>query len=248
MSRQLTRVANLTLRTPAGSLPYTLAHRPRVTRRMHLDLDEDGKLCVIVPRRWTRRQVDQLLRENAEWVQRFLQRARQRHLKPLRYADGGRHLFLGDKITLALRRGDGTQTRVNLHDGVLRIETPDHDEEAVREVLRGWYREQAWTRFHRRMQAYADRSEWLQGRRITLHLRRMTSTWGTCRPGGVIRLNTHLVKAPPATLDYVVAHELCHLRHMHHGPTFWALVDELYPRWREQVDHLDQNGHRYTQE
>ena len=248
MTQELTQVARLTLKTPNGSLRYTLGHRPRVTRCMHLDLDEDGNLCVIVPRRWSRQQVDRLLQDNPNWVQRFLQRARQRHLKPLRYVDGGRHLFGGEKYPLAVRLGDGVNTRVRLHGGVLRVETPQRDEESVREALRAWYRQQAEARFYRRMEIYAERASWLDGRRITLHLRRMTSTWGTCRRGGVIRLNTHLIKAPLATLDYVIAHELCHMRHMHHGPSFWAQVNELYPRWREQVAHLDQFGHRYTQE
>lgn len=248
MPYPLTRVAKLTLRTPAGALRYTLGYRPRVTRRMHLDLDEDGNLCVIVPRRWSQQQVDSLLKDNTDWVHRFLQRARQRHLKPLRYIDGARHLFAGDKYPLAVRRGDGFNTRVRLHRGVLRVETPERDEDSVRDALRAWYREQAESRFLRRTEVIADRAPWLEGRRVTLHLRRMTSTWGTCRYGGIIRINTHLIKAPAATLDYVIAHELCHLRHMHHGPSFWALLEGLYPRWREQVMHLDQYGNRYTQE
>jgi predicted metal-dependent hydrolase len=248
MSRPITQVARLTLKTPAGSLRYTLGHRPRVTRRMHLDLDDDGNLCVIVPRRWSRQQVDRLLQDNTDWVQSFLHKARQRHLKPLRYAEGGRHLFAGEKYPLAVRLGDGVNTRVRLVQGVLRVETPERSEEGVKAALRDWYRAQAEARFYRRMEVYAARAPWLDGRTIRLHLRRMTSTWGTCRRGGVIRLNTHLIKAPPATLDYVIAHELCHLRHMHHGPSFWEQVQELYPRWREQVAQLDQFGNRYTQE
>lgn len=248
MPQPITQVARLTLRTPEGTLRYTLGHRPRVTRRMHLDLDEEGNLCVIVPRRWSRRQVDQLLRDNTQWVQRFLQKARQRQLRPLRYAEGGRHLFAGEKYPLAIRRANGGPARVRLRDGVLRMYVDERDEVSVRDALRAWYRKQAEQRFAKRLEHFVERVDWLEGRRIRLHLRRMTSTWGTCRRGGVIRLNTHLIKAPPATLDYVLVHELCHLRFMHHGPTFWAQVEEMFPRWRQQVEHLDQHGHRYTQE
>ena len=76
----------------------------------------------------------------------------------------------------------------------------------------------------------------------------MKRTWGTCSREGVIRLNTHLVKAPPEALDYVIAHEVCHLREMNHGRAFYELQDGLYPDWKTQRQHLRDHGHQYTQE
>jgi predicted metal-dependent hydrolase len=80
----------------------------------------------------------------------------------------------------------------------------------------------------------------------------MRRTWGTCRllgdGRGVIRLNTHLVKAPPRCLDFVIGHELCHLQEMNHGPDFYRLQEAICPDWRDLRDELRERGHHYTQE
>jgi len=56
--------------------------------------------------------------------------------------------------------------------------------------------------------------------------------WGSCSAQGGIRLNWRLIHLPPAIVDYVVVHELAHLRHMNHGPRFWALVESVCPEYR----------------
>jgi len=66
--------------------------------------------------------------------------------------------------------------------------------------------------------------------------------WGSCTSQGIIRLNWRLVQAPPAVLDYVIAHELAHLRHMNHSPAFWAEVGRLYPGWQPARQWLKTHG------
>jgi predicted metal-dependent hydrolase len=78
-----------------------------------------------------------------------------------------------------------------------------------------------------------------------MRLRLMKKTWGSCSAKGVITLNPHLVKAPPQCIDYVIAHEICHLKEHNHGKGFYALQDQLYPDWREAKAHLRDKGHIY---
>jgi len=66
--------------------------------------------------------------------------------------------------------------------------------------------------------------------------------WGSCSSQGVVRLNWRLVQAPPAILDYVIAHELAHLLHMNHSKAFWAEVERLYPGWQGARQWLKQHG------
>jgi predicted metal-dependent hydrolase len=66
--------------------------------------------------------------------------------------------------------------------------------------------------------------------------------WGSCSPGGTLSFNWRLVLAPAGVLDYVVVHELCHLRVPNHSRGFWALVEERRPHWREQRDWLREHG------
>ncbi len=77
-------------------------------------------------------------------------------------------------------------------------------------------------------------------RRIRIGAQR--TLWGSCSPGGTLSFNWRLVLAPAEVLDYVVVHELCHLRVPNHSRRFWGLVEERRPHWREQRDWLREHG------
>lgn len=236
------------LDTPTGRIAYTLAHRPRVTRRLHLELDADGGLVVVTPRDWPEGHTRRLLNANAARVERFLVRARERRLPPLDWTDGGRHLYRGEALTLRLTPRRQRGARLERDGDLLRVALSDPSPDAVRGAVTRWYAAQAQRRFRQRLTALQRRTAWARDRELTLRLRRMRRTWGTCSSRGVVRLNTHLVKAPDLILDYVIAHELCHLREMNHGPRFYALQERLWPEWRQHRRHLREHGARYVQE
>jgi predicted metal-dependent hydrolase len=73
----------------------------------------------------------------------------------------------------------------------------------------------------------------------------MKRTWGNCSSSGVIKLNTHLVKAPLDIIDSVIAHELCHLEEMNHGRAFYVLLESLNPNWRRDRLKLRSDGYFY---
>jgi predicted metal-dependent hydrolase len=69
--------------------------------------------------------------------------------------------------------------------------------------------------------------------RPPMQVRRMRKRWGSCTPQGRIILNLDLIRAPRLCVDYVILHELCHLKHPHHGKAFYRLLDRVMPDWRE---------------
>jgi predicted metal-dependent hydrolase len=75
-----------------------------------------------------------------------------------------------------------------------------------------------------------------------IRIRGQRTLWGSCSPRGTLSFNWRLVLAPPEVLDYVVVHELCHLRVPNHSRRFWALVQQHRPHWRDQRDWLRDNG------
>ena len=80
--------------------------------------------------------------------------------------------------------------------------------------------------------------------RITI--RDQKTRWGSCSARGTLSFNWRLMLAPPAVLDYVVVHELCHLTHMNHSAAFWALVEEVCPDYRSHRKWLKDHGHELT--
>ncbi|MDT8318886.1 MAG: SprT family zinc-dependent metalloprotease [Xanthomonadales bacterium] len=228
-------------------IEYRIRHRPTVTRRIHLELGEDGELRVVAPRRMSARSIQRRLQQHALHVARFLERARDRQseLAPLRYLSGERHLYLGKRYPLEVLATSGRRGGVEWDGRTLRIRSPGGRAEAVPDLLARWYRQQAQKEFQRRLQLICRLAEWTSSGTPPLRLRRMKRTWGNCSAKGVITLNPHLIKAPPECVDYVIAHEVCHLREHNHGKNFYALQQDLYPGWREATALLRRHGHVY---
>ena len=235
----------LTLKTRTGSLEYTITHRPRVTKRLHMELDEQGELVVVAPRHWSKSHIRTTLSLNTSRIEHFLVRARQRQLEPLLYVNTELHFYLGESYPLAILPCLGRKTGVELSGNEIRININRHDPEGIRIALQTWYRKQALKIFSGRLQIIAGKADWVGDRSVPLKLRRMKRTWGNCSSGGVIKLNTHLIKAPLLMIDSVIAHELCHLKEMNHSKAFYALLERLNPQWRQNRAWLRSEGNAY---
>lgn len=227
------------------AIEFEIIHRPAVTRRIHLEISQSGDLQVVAPRRMNRRSIRNALQSRSGSVAGFLQRARSRQqdLPEYRYISGEEHLFMGKRYPLEIRLRAGRGARVGLENGRICMEISDSERTLVRRHLQEWYRDQAGKHFTERLAGISREAPWAATSEIPMRLRRMKRTWGSCSSKGVITLNTHLVKAPPDCIDYVVAHEVCHLKEHNHGKAFYALQARLYPGWKEAKSRLRTQGH-----
>jgi predicted metal-dependent hydrolase len=208
-----------------------------------MELGEDGGLVVVAPRHWSASHIRQTLSLNASRVEQFLRRARNCQLEPLQYVQGEAHLYLGTRYPLNVNMTPGIRPTVNLSSGVIRVSATET--EKIKALLQSWYRRQADEVFHERLDLLANRASWVTSGPVPLKLRKMKRTWGNCSSRGVIKLNTHLIKAPLHIIDSVIAHELCHLEEMNHSNAFYALLESLNPGWRKDRQQLRSEGHIY---
>jgi predicted metal-dependent hydrolase len=227
------------------AIEYEIIHRPAVTSRIHLELDNDGTLQVVAPRRMSRRAIRKALQQDSHRVARYLAGARKQQLPDFRYVSGEEHLFLGKPYPLDVLTRPGHRAAVYLYSEGLRIISPDERTERIRTQLQNWYRKQAGQYFESRLAEISQYASWTGGKIPAMRLRRMKRSWGNCSAAGMITLNQHLVKAPPDLIDYVIAHEVCHLQQHNHSPDFYALQQQLFPNWRDARTALKENGHLY---
>jgi predicted metal-dependent hydrolase len=235
----------LTLKTPTGPLEYTITRRSRVTKRLHMELDEQGGLVIVAPGHWSEAYISATLRRNTSRVDRFIARARQRQLDPLRYVQGEQHLYLGIFYALTINHAPDKKNGVELAGQEIQVDARKNNADDIQSILQGWYRRQANRVFSERLNVVAQKADWTRHRSVPLKLRKMKRTWGNCSSSGVIKLNTHLVKAPLLIIDSVIAHELCHLEEMNHGRAFYALLESLNPNWRRDRVKLRSDGYIY---
>jgi predicted metal-dependent hydrolase len=204
-------------------------------RRMVLRVTPQPAIEVRAPRGVRPEDALAWARSRRTWIEGALERIAQRPA-PLRFAPGEVHHVRGVPLRLRIHRGPGT---VELLPGALvaRVEDPARPA-CVEGTLRRYYRELALQEIPVRVRAL---SAMLPGRPTpaAVRVRLMRRRWGSCGHDGVVTLSTLLARAAPADLDYVIAHELCHLRVFDHGADFYALLDRALPDWRMRRARLE---------
>jgi predicted metal-dependent hydrolase len=211
-------------------IDYTLQ---RSTRRTIGFVIGDSGLRVTAPRWVLLGDIEQAIRVKEAWILAKLQQryehAAERARQQMEWRDGASLPYLGGALTLRLRPASTPAVAVH-HDestGELAVHLPDGaEEQALKDIVREWLQRQAHALFAQRLPHYAVQLG------VQYHAFRLTSArtqWGSCTAKGMIRLNWRLVHFSQAQIDYVIAHELAHLREMNHSPRFWALVESVFP-------------------
>ena len=236
----------------AGQGPVALTH-PRANRETHLEgmrvaylfqrvrrksigfvVGPDG-LEVRAPKWVTLKEVEMGLQERGEWVLRKWAeiQARQKNIRQIEWADGACLDYLGASVRLRLSPEVG---RSELHkhldgDAELKLALPLNAEASqIRDAVQAWLMRQGRALFEARLNFFAPQMG-VQWRKLSLS--NAGSRWGSARIDGAIRLNWRLIHLKMEAIDYVVVHELAHLREMNHSPAFWKVVAEILP------DHVE---------
>ena len=219
---------------------YGVCYRPTSRKKITIHIHPNGAVQVDAPSGTANAAVKEAVQKRARWVITQLEQMReqQREVLPRRYVSGESHFYQGRRYPLKIVQTRG-KSRVALWRGQLRIFTPDRSPRTVKTLLRQWYRAHARDTFERRLGVLAQQVSWLPGQRPPLTLRTMKKRWGSCSPRGQIVLNPHLVKAPRDCIDYVIVHELCHLKEHNHGLQFYQSLSRLMPDWKAVKARLD---------
>ena len=226
---------------PDGAeLCYILKRSPR-RRTIALRIDGNG-LTVNAPTRAPLYRLEAVLADKADWVRDKLAEMRQRQAPQRTWQDGETLPYLGGHLRLTTLAGKA-RAWPEVADGQLLTYVADvGDSAAIKTKVSKWYRHQVLDHFAERVALYAGR---LGVPLPQLSLSNAASRWGSCNARGEVRLNWRLIKAAPHLIDYVVAHELAHLKHLDHSPAFWRTVELLYPGCLEARRELKAAGHLY---
>lgn len=200
----------------------------RVRRTIGLKITAEG-LVVHAPKRISTSQLQQVLQEKSSWIQQKLALREANQVAPMQWLDGEPLLFMGQDIVLTLI-AHPTSKAVTLEGDKLLVRSPyiNNPDWVARKVLQ-WYAQQALPDFKRRVELVAAQ----MGEKITsVALSNAKSRWGSCNSRKQIRLNWRLIQAPPHVIQYVVCHEMAHLKEMNHSARFYAVQASLFPQYK----------------
>jgi len=220
---------------------YLPARQEQVRQKIAIHIHPDGTVQVDAPEGAETADIKQAVSKRARWVVKHLAeiRERQQEVLPRRYISGESHFYLGRRYMLKVNHVPKSTPEVKLFRGRLTVTTPDKSPESVKGLLLGWYKTHAKSIFQRRLDLLAEQVIWTRKSLPQVRLLTMKRQWGSCSPRGNIILNPHLVKAPRDCIDYVILHELCHLREHNHSPRFYRLLNLLMPEWQSVKAKLD---------
>jgi predicted metal-dependent hydrolase len=238
---------------PAATDGIVFERSPRA-RNYRLTLRRDGTAVATIPLRGSVREAERFVARHEEWLERARARQRQRPRAADVWTPGTHVLWRGEMTEIrttdaSAAAATGTaggssgaaavlpvRPAICLGSDVFRVARFEHD---LRPTLEA--------HFARRARIELPARTWELAAVVGVEVKQVTvrnqrSRWGSCSASGTISLNWRLVQTPDFVRDYIIHHELMHLREMNHSARFWARVEEVCPGWREAEHWIKRNG------
>lgn len=222
-------------------IAYAIRRSKRRKKTVAVVVDPAGSVLLVAPEHFHTRRLDTVVRQKAPWIVQRLRHVRSPDppLAPREFVSGESVLYLGRHYRLKVNRGESGEAK--LRGGWLHVPTPigmqqtDH----VKSALVSWFRRHALERLPERVAGWHTKVGVAIPRVVIADQQKR---WGSCDRNGTIRLNWRIIQAPMRLIDYVVVHELVHLRHRGHGPDYWQALGRAMPDYERRREDLRQRG------
>jgi len=233
-----------------SKIEYNLIKSKRKT--ITISVDSKGNILVKAPSRLTDEKVLELVKNKSSWIERKLLlvektvgRTRERQ-----YVNDEIFYYMGKEYSLQLI-DDASRKKItiNIYDDKLVITIPISkvgiinegivNETIIKSALTKWYKQMAKVKISERVTYYESFFSEKPGPVI---VKEQKKRWGSCSQDGTLRFNWRIIMAPEHIVDYIVVHEMCHLRYMNHASEFWNLVERILPDFKIRKDWLKKNG------
>ena len=220
-------------------MPIQIDEFIRAKRRsVSIQVRADGKVIVRAPQRLSEKVIRAFVESKAAWIQeKKAEIAARPPVTAIEFRDGERFLLLGSEIPLKL--APAQRAALMLKDETFILSPKALPSAPI--VFEKWYKSYALTLLTERVKYYAALYGFKPGR---LRITSAKTRWGSCSSAGTLSFTWRLVMAPLDVVDYVVIHELVHLRVHNHSKTFWDSVATLMPNYKQHLEWLRVNGRR----
>lgn len=217
-------------------------------RNLTLVMHPEKPLSIRTNKRTSQIQIAEFLRLKQKWIEKNLQRFKtiEAQFKQPDFTEGALYPFLGELKFLQFSESTGRKISFLVEEGFLVCGVPkglklaDFPATKIMQTLGRYYRIEAEMYLQQRLTYWIEITG-LQPQGLIFRANK--SRWGSCSSGGLISLNWKLICQPAPLIDYVIIHELCHLRHLNHSKDFWQLVGEFFPDYKAMKSVLNQQQH-----
>lgn len=211
----------------------------RTKSSISIHIEPNGRVLIDAPALASDSEIRFAAMRRVTWIYKRLSEIEDRlRLTTTReYVSGETIYYLGRRYRLKVI-GESNARSVRIRGGYIEVSAVDSSSASVKRALNDWYRNRARSVLADRLAEVSKQLRWVKAM-PPVSFRAMKVQWGSCSPRGRITLNPDLVRAPKECIDYVLTHELCHLKEHNHGARFYRLLDMQLPGWRRIKIRLD---------
>lgn len=218
-------------------------------KRLSLKIDSTGKFTLVIPKFTIGFNVNRFLEQNAEWINKHTEKAKniqKLHPKP-KYQTGDVFYYFGEKVFLEVLPSPKKRPSIKIRGDKMIIHykesvethcnasSAEDKKNKIKKIIEKFYRKKAEEVMHDRLQFFDEHYNFKYNNVV---LRNQKTRWGSCSSSKNLNFNWRLIMAPIEVIDYIVVHELCHLKQMNHSPNFWKLVESIMPDYKERKKWL----------
>lgn len=220
------------------SIEYHYRYKDRKTLAIHVH--PDLSITVDAPKGTELTTIRERVLKRAAWIRQARQDFKLYLPKqpPRQYVNGESHHYLGRQYRIKARKGSAESIRC--YRGYFDIKCRGEPSSSyIRAMMESWYWDRANTVFKVRFREMLKKVPNSEVDESALVIKKLKTRWGSCSQSGKITLNLELIQAPTECIDYVILHELCHLKEHNHGQKFWALLKRLLPDYSARKHRLN---------
>jgi predicted metal-dependent hydrolase len=210
-------------------------------RTIALIIERDGSFTVRAPMRAPHAAIETFVQQKEDWITRTRDKIKSTLRESTvgkQYTDGEKFLFLGSSFDLKLV---GFQKPLLRFDRGFTLSSAAQSKSE--QVFLRWYKERALEIISERVRQYSQQYNFTPKQ---VKISSAKTRWGSCSPNGTLNFTWRLVMAPLDVIDYVVVHELAHLRVKNHSSKFWKVVESIYPEYKKHRKWLRENGEKLS--
>lgn len=219
---------------------YQLIKQDRKT--LSLTVTPDLRIILKCPEKTDSERIENFLQKKWFWLEKQLSffKKYQRKIYEKEYISGEGYLYLGRQYKLVVRRGK--ENLVSLTRGLLTVYTTKEvtNSRHNKKLIDSWFEQKTEMVFQDRFTEMIKRFDY--SNTPALAIREMKKRWGSFLNKEKIFLNPKLIHTPKDCIDYVIVHELCHLKYKNHNANFWQFLDKKYPKWEKVKEKLETIG------
>ncbi|MBR3770328.1 MAG: M48 family metallopeptidase [Lachnospiraceae bacterium] len=210
-------------------------------KSLSIAIQPDGNLLVKAPFGLTNDEILKWVKSKTGWIIRQREKVleQQKSNPQKRYVTGERFSYLGQDYELEVRISDGRAGMVGILENKIVVFSKVVSEEVVEKNLISWYVEQAKIWIPKRVRHFAGQ---MGERYKNITIKNQKKRWGSCSSDRNLNFNWRLMMMPEEIIDYVVVHELCHLKQMNHSKVFWDEVEKVLPDYKIRKKWLDEQS------